>query len=163
MKVLFAAVLVLAVLIAVIAIPSHLKETTVSAAGKVPRGMERSIRENATVQASVAVAQARLGAARAYLHQTLSEVWDAVARSYELTVDQQVAVRLAATHATHEAAAVVDTAYALAGSNAIFVDRPFERRFRDIHAVTQQLQGRRAHYEHVGRYLLGLDPEIAFL
>ena len=100
---------------------------------------------------------------RAYLHQTLSEVWDAVARSYELTVDQQVAVRLAATHATHEAAAVVDTAYMLAGSNAIFENRPFERRFRDIHAVTQQLQGRRAHYEHVGRYLLGLDPEIAFL
>ena len=133
------------------------------AAGKVPRGMERSIRENATVQAAVATAQARLGAARAYLHQTLTEVWQAVARDGVLSVDQQVAVRLAATHATHEAAAVVDTAYSLAGSNAIFEDRPFERRFRDVHAVTQQLQGRRAHYEHVGRYLLGLEPETAFL
>ena len=133
------------------------------AAGKVPRGMERSIRENATVQSSVAIAQARLGAARAYLQQTLAEVWHAVARSHQLTVDQQVAVRLAATHATHEAAAVVDTAYTLAGSNAIFEDRPFERRFRDIHAVTQQLQGRRAHYELVGKYLLGLEPETAFL
>jgi alkylation response protein AidB-like acyl-CoA dehydrogenase len=70
---------------------------------------------------------------------------------------------LAATHATHEAAAVVDTAYSLAGSNAIFEDRPFERRFRDIHAVTQQLQARRAHYELVGKYLLGLEPETAFL
>ena len=66
------------------------------------------------------------------------------------SVDQQVAVRLASTHATHEAAAVVDTAYTLAGSNAIFENRPFERRFRDVHAVTQQLQARRAHYEHVG-------------
>ena len=133
------------------------------AAGKVPRGMERSIRENATVQASVAVAHARLGAARAYLHQTLSEVWHAVSAQGVLNVDQQVAVRLAATHATHEAAAVVDTAYTLAGSNAIFEDRPFERRFRDVHAVTQQLQGRRAHYELVGKHLLGLDPEMAFL
>jgi alkylation response protein AidB-like acyl-CoA dehydrogenase len=35
------------------------------AAGKVPRGMERSIRENSSVQAAVATAQARLGAARA--------------------------------------------------------------------------------------------------
>ena len=50
------------------------------AAGKVPRGMEHSIRENTTVQAGVATAQARLGAARAYLHQTLSEVWQSVAR-----------------------------------------------------------------------------------
>jgi alkylation response protein AidB-like acyl-CoA dehydrogenase len=133
------------------------------AAGKVPRGMERSIRDNATVQAAVATSRARLDAARAYLHTTLGEVWDAVAREGTLHVEQQVRVRLAATHATHEAAAVVDTAYSLAGSNAIFEDRPFERRFRDIHAVTQQLQGRKAHYEHVGRYLLGLDAEPTFL
>ncbi len=133
------------------------------ASGKIPRGMDRAIHENAAVQVAVAIAQARLGAARAYLHQTVSEVWDAVARDGVLTVDQQVAVRLAATHATHEAAAVVDTAYGLAGSNAIFENRPFERRFRDVHAVTQQLQGRRAHYEGVGRFLLGLAPETPFL
>jgi alkylation response protein AidB-like acyl-CoA dehydrogenase len=133
------------------------------AAGKIPRGMERSIRENATVQTAVAVSHARLGAARAYLRETLSHVWEAVSREGELRVDQQVAVRLAATHATQEAAAVVDTTYSLAGSNAIFEDRPFERRFRDMHAVTQQLQARRAHYEHVGAYLLGLEPQPAFL
>jgi alkylation response protein AidB-like acyl-CoA dehydrogenase len=85
-------------------------------------------------------------------------VWDSVVATGALSVDQQVAVRLAATHATHEAAAVVDTAYTLAGSNAIFENRPFERRFRDVHAVTQQVQARRAHYEHVGAYLLGLEP-----
>ena len=133
------------------------------AAGKVPRGMDRSIRENATVQAAVATSQARLDAARAYLQTTLRQVWTDVCRDHELHVEQQAAVRLAATHATHEAAAVVDTAYTLAGSNAIFEDRPFERRFRDIHAVTQQLQARRNHYEHVGRFLLGLGPEPAFL
>jgi alkylation response protein AidB-like acyl-CoA dehydrogenase len=133
------------------------------AAGKVPRGTERSIRENSSVQLSVAQAHARLGAARSYLQQTLSEVWDSVVASGELRVDQQIAVRLASTHATHEAAAVVDMAYMLAGSNAIFENRPFERRFRDVHAVTQQLQARRAHYEHVGAYLLGLEPSHAFI
>jgi len=80
-----------------------------------------------------------------------------------LHVEQQVAVRLASTHATHESVAVVDAAYGLAGSNAIFEDRPFERRFRDVHAVSQQLQARRAHYEHVGAYLLGMEPQRAFL
>jgi len=133
------------------------------ASGKVPRGMERSIRENATVQASVALCEARLGAARAYLRDTLRDVWDAVSLEGELHLEQQVRVRLAATHATHESAAVVDAAYALAGSNAIFADLPFERRFRDVHAVAQQLQGRRAHYENVGAYLLGLEPQISFL
>jgi alkylation response protein AidB-like acyl-CoA dehydrogenase len=133
------------------------------AAGKVPRGMSSSIRENAAVQAAVATAHARLGAARCYLQDTLSDVWQAVVRDDMLHVEQQVAVRLAATHATHEAAAVVDTAYTLAGSNAIFEDRPFERRFRDVHAVTQQLQARRAHYETAGRFLLGLEPDTQFL
>jgi alkylation response protein AidB-like acyl-CoA dehydrogenase len=129
-------------------------------AGKIPRGMDRSIRESATVQMTVAQAHARLGAARSYLHSTLASVWDSVVATGALRVDQQVAVRLAATHATHEAAAVVDAAYTLAGSNAIFENRPFERRFRDVHAVTQQVQARRAHYEHVGAYLLGLEPSL---
>jgi alkylation response protein AidB-like acyl-CoA dehydrogenase len=133
------------------------------AAGKVPRGMDRSIRESPTVQMAVAQAHARLCAARAYLHQTLAEVWHAAATLGEVTVQQRVAVRLASTHATHEAAAVVDTAYLLAGSNAIFENRPFERRFRDVHAVTQQVQARRAHYEHVGAYLLGLPANDGFI
>jgi indole-3-acetate monooxygenase len=133
------------------------------AAGKIPRGMERSIRESSAVQSAVAIAEARLGAARAYLQQTLLEVWNAVVQEHVLHVEQQVRVRLAATHATHESAAVVDTAYTLAGSNAIFEDRPFERRFRDVHAVTQQLQGRRAHFDSVGKYLLGLEPDLPFL
>jgi indole-3-acetate monooxygenase len=133
------------------------------AAGKVPRGMDRAIRENATVQAAVATSQARLGAARAFLQLTLFRVWEDAVRDGIVSVDQRVQVRLASTHATHEAAAVVDTAYTLAGSTAIFEDRPFERRFRDVHAVTQQLQARKNHYEHVGRYLLGLEPELSFL
>jgi alkylation response protein AidB-like acyl-CoA dehydrogenase len=131
------------------------------AAGKVPRGMERPIRESATVQASIAQAYARLGAARSYLHQTLREVWEAVVASGELSVEQRVHVRLASTHATQEAVAVVDAAYALAGSNAIFASQPFERRFRDVHAVSQQFQARRAHYEAVGAYLVGLEPKVA--
>jgi alkylation response protein AidB-like acyl-CoA dehydrogenase len=133
------------------------------ASAKVPRGMERTIRENTTVQSTVAQAHARLGAARTYLWHTLSEVWEGVCISGQLTVDQQVAARLAAIHATHESAAVVDSAYTLAGSNAVFEDLPFERRFRDVHAVTQQLQGRRAHFENTGAYLLGLEPNLSFL
>ncbi len=50
-------------------------------------------------------------------------------------------------------------AYHAAGSTAIFEENPFERRFRDIHTVSQQVQGRREHFETVGQYLLGLAPD----
>jgi len=36
-------------------------------------------------------------------------------------------------------------------------------RFHDIHAVTQQLQGRQAHFETVGQFLLGHEPDTSFL
>ena len=49
--------------------------------------------------------------------------------------------------------------YGAAGALAIFSSRPFERRFRDIHTVTQQIQGHPAHFETVGQILLGREPD----
>ena len=47
----------------------------------------------------------------------------------------------------------------MAGATAIFHAQAFERRFRDIHAIAQQIQARDIHYESVGQVLLGLDPD----
>jgi alkylation response protein AidB-like acyl-CoA dehydrogenase len=140
-----------------------LGEIIALAADKTPRGIGRTVRESQVVQAEVAKARARLDAARLYLRQTIDEIWREAERTGELTLEQRVRSRLAATHATHEACAVVDVAYEAAGSSAILATHPFERRFRDVHAVQQQVQGRATHYETVGRYLLGLDPATAFL
>ena len=71
------------------------------------------------------------------------------------------AYRLASTFAIHEAKSVVDTLYDAAGASAIFVSAPFERRFRDIHSVSQQLQGRRAHFQTVGAFLLGHPADMS--
>ncbi len=65
-------------------------------------------------------------------------------------------LRLAATYAVHQAKDVVDTAYHAAGATAIFESNPFERRFRDVHAVIQQVQSQFANFEMVGQVLLGL-------
>ncbi|MGA8379930.1 MAG: acyl-CoA dehydrogenase family protein [Stellaceae bacterium] len=126
---------------------------------KTPRGARHTLRDNQIVQSQVAQAEARLGAARALLMGSLDEITAAVARSGYLTLDQRMAIRLASSFAIHQSMAVVDTIYHLAGASAIFAANPFERRFRDIHAVTQQLQGRQQHYETVGQFLLGLDPD----
>src|SRR5581483_10960167 len=68
-------------------------------------------------------------------------------------------LRLAATWAIHQARDVVATVYHAAGATAIFESNPLERRMRDIHAGTQQGQGRPIHFETVGQMLLGLPPE----
>jgi len=72
-------------------------------------------------------------------------------------------IRLASTHAIHQARTVGDFAYEAAGATAVFAANPFERRFRDLHAIAQQLQGRASHFETVGQYLLGLEADTSFL
>jgi len=49
--------------------------------------------------------------------------------------------------------------YKAAGVDAIFPGSPFERRFRDIHTLSQQIQARGAHFEAVGQVLLGVPPD----
>jgi len=125
---------------------------------KIPFRSTGALRDNQLIQSQVAQAEARLAAARAFLLGSLEEITAEIARVGHITLDHRMTVRLASTFAIHQSLQVVDTAYHAAGSTAIFEANPFERRFRDIHTVSQQLQGRQEHFETVGQYLLGLDP-----
>jgi indole-3-acetate monooxygenase len=127
---------------------------------KTPRGFTHLLRESAVIQWQVAQAQAKLSAARAFLMETLQEIWSAVGRRGTLELDQRVQIRLAATYAIHQAREVVDAVYHAAGSTAVFMTSAFERRFRDMHAITQQMQGRQSHFETVGRFMLGLELDL---
>jgi len=126
---------------------------------KIPRGAKRTLRDNNVVQSQVAQSEARLRAARTYLLGSLDEIWQDVALTGRLTLEHNATIRLASTWAIHQSRDVVDTAYHAAGATAIFESNPFERRFRDIHTVIQQYQGRQAHFETVGQVFLGLHPE----
>jgi alkylation response protein AidB-like acyl-CoA dehydrogenase len=131
---------------------------------KEPRSSRRLLRDSGLVQVQVAQAEAQLGAARLFLLDALGRIWGEVSRSASsLSLEQRVQIRLASTYGIHQAKQVVDTVHHAAGSSAVFTSSAFERRFRDIHTVTQQLQGRQAHFETVGRYLLGLEPDQTFL
>lgn len=126
---------------------------------KVPRGMPR-LADSGTVQAAVARAEAGLGAARAYLLETLASIHAAADDMKPIAVPDRARVRLACSHAIHEALRVADLTYKAAGVDAIFAGSAFQRRFRDIHTLSQQIQSRDSHYEAVGQVLLGNPPEI---
>ena len=128
---------------------------------KVPRGARQRLCENQVIQSQRAQAEARLGSAHAFLLSGLHEIWEAVGETGELSLEQNTTIRLASTWAIHQAREVVNTLYHSAGATAIFDDRPFERRFRDMHTASQQAQGRQAHYETIGRILFGLAPDTA--
>ena len=138
-----------------------LSEFITLASRKTPRNLAR-LADNAVVQADVARAQARLGSARAYLIETLTTIYAQADDVAPIEIADRARVRLACTNAIHGAAEVVDFAYKAAGVDAIFPGSPFERRFRDMHTLSQQIQSRAAHFEAVGHILLGGVPEVFF-
>ena len=133
------------------------------ARAKTPTATSRALRDSPTVQRDVALAEGKWRAARAGLLTCLTETWDRVAATGRMTLDQKIDIRLATTFAIHQAKEVVDVCWREAGATAIFNTNPFERRFRDMHAVTQQVQGRMTHLEAVGLHLLGGTPGNRFI
>jgi alkylation response protein AidB-like acyl-CoA dehydrogenase len=130
------------------------------ASRKVPRGLAR-LADSALVQADVARMEARLGSARAYLHDTLTSIYAQADEVAPIELADRARVRLACTNAIHGAIEVADFAYKAAGVDAIFPgSSPFERRFRDMHTLSQQIQSRGAHFEAVGHILLGGVPDV---
>ena len=124
------------------------------ARGKTPQGL-KAMKENNAVQGLVGRQEASLRAARAYVYSTAREVWSDLARGNPVTEEHRIALRIAATWTIHQAASVVDVAYHMAGATAVFSANKFERRFRDMHAIAQQIQARDTHYEDAGKAILG--------
>lgn len=129
---------------------------------KAPRGLVR-MADSAVVQSEFAKREANLGSARAYLVETLKGIYDHADDVDAIGTDDRVRLRLACAHATHAAIEIADYVYKAAGTSAIFRGSPFERRFRDMHTLSQQIQSRDAHFEAVGRVMFNGDPEGLFL
>jgi len=95
--------------------------------------------------------------------QSMVDTWKDLAAGATITVAQRINMRMASTNAIHKAREAVDFAYNAAGATAIFEDHPLERRFRDMHTVTQQLQGQIRHFETVGAWMLGAEADLTFV
>ena len=118
-----------------------------------------TMRDNQAVQGLIGRTEGDLRAARTYLYATASAMWRDLSATGEFSAAHRSAVRLAATWTIHQSARVVDATYHMAGATAVFRSNPFERRFRDMHAIAQQIQARDTHYEDVGKAILsgGVD------
>jgi alkylation response protein AidB-like acyl-CoA dehydrogenase len=130
---------------------------------KIPRGARKTMRDNNVTQAQVGLSEARLSSAYGHLLRSLEDITEAVRQRGHIAMDERMAIRLAATFCIHTALEVTDMLYQAAGATAIFNENPFERPWRDVHSVSQQIQGRQAHFETVGAYLMGLEADTTWL
>jgi alkylation response protein AidB-like acyl-CoA dehydrogenase len=117
---------------------------------------------NNAVQKEIGLLEARLSAARAFVHEAANQAYDAAAAG-TLGVDLRMRLRLATTHAMNEATDVSIACYRGAGTTAILDSAPFERRFRDAMSVSQHLQAMSAHIEMVGRHIIGTENVVQWV
>ena len=125
------------------------------AKAKVPYGAKYVLRDNAVIQLQVGLAQSQLAAARVFLRHALAAMYEG-AQAGGITVEQRVQLRMASCNASNVGRQAVDACYQAAGASAIFESNPFERRFRDMHTVSQQVQAHASVFEAIGQYYLGL-------
>ncbi len=107
--------------------------------------------------------EAALGSARTWLIEILKDIYAGANDVEPIGLEERVRVRLGCAHAIQTAIEVADYVYKAAGTSAIFLGTPFERRFRDIHTLSQQIQSRESHFEAVGRAMFNGDPDGVFL
>lgn len=129
------------------------------ARGKHSRASPSAMAVNQANQREIGQMEAKLSAARAFLHEAAVEAYEAAAAG-RLTLDHRIRLRLATTHGMNEATDVSVAAYRAAGTTAIMNAAPFERRFRDALSASQHLQAMMPHVEMVGRHILGVENPI---
>jgi alkylation response protein AidB-like acyl-CoA dehydrogenase len=130
---------------------------------KSPSSAIQPLRDDAWIHARIAQADAKINAASAWLIQLLRDAWYECSTLGAISFPLRVKIRTACTHQINEAREAVDMIYLEAGATAIFRNNPFERRFRDIHTVSQQVQGNVARMQSVGQYYLGNNPQLFLL
>ena len=132
------------------------------ARGRHSRASTTAMARNNAIQREVAVLEARVSAACAFLHEAAGQVYDA-SGSGALDLDLRMRLRLAATWGMNEATDVSIACYRGAGTMAISEKAPFERRFRDAMSASQHLQGMWPMAEMVGRHLIGTENVVQFV
>jgi alkylation response protein AidB-like acyl-CoA dehydrogenase len=128
------------------------------ATSKKAHSSGKLLAENNWVQTQVGLCEAKLGAARAYVLDGYAQLYRQALGGEKVSFAQRLACRGMTCFAIQQAREVVDFAYHAAGAQAIFDKNPFERRFRDLHTVTQQSQAHTENFEALGQSLMGIEP-----
>lgn len=117
------------------------------------------VREDPILQARIGRAETALAAARAFLIETVGELWDTLVAGRELPLELKSRFRMANLHGFHVAQDVTRWMYEVGGSGALYRPHPLERALRDVTAAGNHLLVRESAYAEIGRVSLGIDPQ----
>jgi alkylation response protein AidB-like acyl-CoA dehydrogenase len=125
---------------------------------KVPTLSTAVVADKPVTQIELARAEAALGAARAFLYDSVDDLWRTAQEGKQPTVRQLAKNRIAALNAAETGAAVTRTAHVHAGGSAIYTSSSLQRHMRDAEAITHHFTVAPHVWEDAGRVFMGRSP-----
>ncbi|SAK74877.1 acyl-CoA dehydrogenase [Caballeronia glebae] len=119
--------------------------------------------DRAYYRIELAKAEAQLRSARAFFYESTDSVWQSILAGNEVTPEQVSLLRLCATQIAREGADVVNRAYRLGGTMAIYRTHPLQRLMRDAMVVTQHAFLGEGNYDGAGAVFVGVPPIPGYL
>lgn len=128
------------------------------AGSKTPSMSMTPLTERPVAQVTMAQAEGELGAARAYLYDTVDDIWQTVLGEGTPSLRQEALCRIASNQATATSARVARIASTLAGSTSVYNTSSLQRHARDTDVITHHFTQSPHVWEDAGRALMGLQP-----
>lgn len=136
-----------------------LAEFVALAEGKRPQYGKGELRQRATAQAAMAVAEAKLAAGRAWVFEMIDELWHAASEERPIPNELHARCRLAASYAVASSIEAIELVAAEAGTTANFVGSPLGQLLADARAVAGHFTVAPYQQATAGRVLLGLPAD----
>jgi alkylation response protein AidB-like acyl-CoA dehydrogenase len=137
-----------------------LEDILALAGSKVPLLAHSSLATNPLFQHQLGAADAKLRAARGLLYADAAAAWGTAVAGAAFTPEHRARMRSALSWAATTAAAVVDMAYHAGGGSSIYAANPLQRRFRDVHAITQHFLVKLDTLTTAGAVLAGAEADL---
>lgn len=119
--------------------------------------------KRAYVRITVAQNEARLRSVQGFFYGVTEEVWQSILAGNPVTPEQVAMLRLSATEAARVGYEIVNNAFGLAGTTAIYTSHPLQRYLRDAAVVKQHAFLSEGNYDGAGAVALGEPPIPGFL
>ncbi|MFT7601189.1 MAG: alkylation response protein AidB-like acyl-CoA dehydrogenase [Acidimicrobiales bacterium] len=117
----------------------------------------RTLADEVQCQEAVAIAEVKLGAARAYTYDTVAELWDVLQAGERVQPKQRAVYRAMMTYGHQVAKEICISLADIGSTSSIFHGEPLQRALRDILTACQHRMVHPKLYVPAGRILLGRD------
>jgi len=111
--------------------------------------------DRVNVQIHIAEAEAKLQSARSWFYATTDQAWDVIKSGEEITREQNMALRLSASHAARMGAEVARMSFEMVGTMGIFNTNPMSRYLTDSLVTAQHAFLTEGSFMNAGKVIFG--------